>query len=315
MYLDDINNTTMDGNTTLDGNNTDSGNGTFPAFPNIPINYFGYNPNKEMELAVLILFCICTIGILIQNIWKKTGFMTALVVGGIMEMISFAAMIYVTHNMSSMDGYIIYLVCILVAPTVLAAGDYALAGHLMTRGRARVACFTPRVTKYLFLLCDIVAFFTQAVGAVIVGSAKTLDQIKSGANIVLGGLAISLTVFVVFGIFSFVLRKRILRNLEKDGEDTRWTRIFYVVFLNMLLLAIRGLYRVAEFQQKLATPPSNSLSSESFFYGFDAMLMVVLMLSWFIFHPFHFGMHNWEQRDSIPMTETPGKKFEVQSKN
>jgi len=300
----------MDNNSTINNSTLPPyGNGTFP---NIPINYFGYNPNKAAEVVVLILFIIFTVVMLVQNIWKKTGFMTALVLGGLLEIIAFGAMVYTTYHLDSMDGYIIYLVCVLVAPTVLAAADYAIAGHLMVRGKARVACFTPRVTKYLFLCCDIAAFFTQAVGAIIVGSAKTIADIKSGANIVLLGLAISLMVFVVFGIFSIVLRKRILRNLNRDHEDTKWTRIFWVVYFNMFVLAIRAFYRVDEFQQKLATPPNNSLSTEAYFYGFDTALMLLLMASWVIFHPYRFGMHNW--KETLP-AYSDAVKLEVQSKN
>jgi len=298
------------GNITGNGTDNGTGNGTYPSLP--PPNYFGYNPNKEMEIAVFILFAVCTLAVLVQNIWKRTWFMMPLVLGGIIELAAFGAMIYTTHNMDSLDGYIVFLVSVLVAPTVLAAADYSLAGHVMLRGEARVACFTPKVTKYLFLITDIAAFFTQAVGAVIVGSAKTYQEIKNGANIVLVGLAISLCVFVVFLVFSIILRKRVLRNLAKQGEDTRWTRIFWVIYLNMFFLALRALYRVAEFHQKLATPPSNSLSTEGYFYGLDTMLMVVLMLSWTVFHPFRFGMADWQKKDAgIPLTTTDPHKVNI----
>jgi len=294
----------MDFNTTLSNTTDTGGNGTIP-FTLPPMNYFGYDPNKSLEFAVVILFAVATIIIFIENAWKKTWFMSALFVGGLMEVIAFAAMIYTTNNMTSLDGYIVYLVCVLVAPTVLAAGCYALAGHVMIRGEARVACFTPGVTKYCFLICDIVAFFTQGIGGTVVGSAKTLAQIKLGANIVLAGLAISLSVFIVFLCFSIVLHRRILRNLHNKGctdDEMKWTRIFWVIYLNMVVLAIRGFYRVAEFQQKLATPPSNTLSTQAYFYGFDSFLMLILMISWCIFHPSRFGMHKKHEDLSIPMS-------------
>jgi len=300
----DIFNTTT-GNTTFPGNTTD-GNTTHP-IPHITyqINYFGYTPNTGIEYVAVALFGICTFAILFQNFWKRTWYMMALGLGGIMEVVAFAAMIYTTQNMT-LNGYIIYLVCVLVAPTVLAASDYALAGHVMLRGEARVACFTPAVTKYLFLTCDIIAFFTQGVGGVVVGSAKTIADIQRGANIVLIGLGISLGVFVVFLFFSMVLHRRIIRNLNNSGltkEETKWTRIFWVIYWNMLLLAIRALYRVAEFHEKLATPPNNDLSGEAYFYGFDTLLMILLMLSWTIFHPYRFGMDTWKKNSEITLDD------------
>jgi len=259
-------NTTL-GNSTYDGYTNYTGNGTYPHI-SYTINYFGYTPTKGLEYAAVALFAIGTFSILFLNIWKKAWYMMALFVGGLMEVVGFGAMIYTTGNMN-LDGFIVYLVCVLVAPTVLAAADYALAGHVMTRGKARVACFTPAVTKYLFLICDIIAFFTQGVGGVVVGAAKTVDDIKRGANIVLIGLAISLGVFVVFLLFATVLHRRIIKNLEKSGctkEESSWTRIFWVIYFNMLCLAIRALYRVAEFNQKLSGSVSGTnLSGQNFF--------------------------------------------------
>jgi len=285
------------GNTTYPGNTTE---------PTVPFNIFGYTPNKSLELAVVVFFILLTLVILVQNLWKRTWFMMALVIGGLIEVLGFGGMIYTTNNMSSVNGYIIYLVSVLIAPTVLAAADYALAGHIMLRGEAKVCCFTPKVTKYLFLICDIIAFFTQGVGGVIVGDAKTLDAIRTGANIVLYGQCISLIVFVSFLLFAIVLHRRIIRNLHDAGyskDQRKWTRIFWVVYWNMLLLAIRAFYRVAEFNDKLSTPPDNTLSGQGYFYGLDTFLMILLMLSWAIFHPFRFGMHTWRQNEAIPMDD------------
>jgi RTA1 like protein len=46
--------------------------------------------------------------------------------GGFLEVIGFAARIWETSNNQNEAGYIIYLVPVLVAPTILAAADYSL---------------------------------------------------------------------------------------------------------------------------------------------------------------------------------------------
>jgi len=233
--------------------------------------------------------------------------------GGFIEVIAYVSSTYTTENMV-LGGYIVYLVCSLVAPTVLAAADYALAGHIMVRGEARVACFTPTVTKVVFLIFDIIAFMTQGVGGVIVGDAKTLDDIRKGANIVLIGQAISLVVFVTFLAFATVLHRRIIRNVHNSGfseEERKWTRIFWVIYFNMLVLIIRAFYRIAQFHAKLATPPDSTLSGEAYVYALDTFLMIVLMISWAVFHPWRFGMHAWREGNSIPMTVADTKKVNI----
>jgi len=297
--------------TGIDTSNSTTGNTTTPFtynFTPTPELYFGYSPNKTLEIVVLALFTAFTLGVLVQSIWKKTWFMIPLVLGGILEMAGFGGMIYAT-NTFSINAYIINLLGVLVAPTVLAAADYGLAGHIMQRGKVRVACFTPKVTKYSFLGIDIIAFFTQAIGAVIVGNAKTIEDIQKGAYIILLGLAISLFVFTVFLIFSIVLRKRILAKARKNGADT--TRILWVVYMNMLFLVIRAFYRIVEFKEKLSTPPQNDLGGEGYYYGLDIMLMVLLMLSWVIFHPYRFGMHNWRKEETLDSELTEPKKIDI----
>jgi RTA1 like protein len=49
----------------------------------------------------------------------------------------------------------------------------------------RVCVFTPKKTKWLFLICDIAAFFIQAMGGSIAASAKNVSSQRTGALIFL----------------------------------------------------------------------------------------------------------------------------------
>jgi len=274
-------------------------NNTIPTLA--PFNYFGFTPNKGVEFAVLALYVVISITLIVMNVKRKTMFMMPLVYGGFIEIIAFAARIYTTYHTGSKVGYIVYLVPVIVAPTVLAAADYSLAGPVMTKGRVRVCCCTPTVSKYSFLVCDIAAFIIQAFGASLVGTATSEKTIKNGSNIILGGLAISLSVFVIFMFYSMTLHRRILAKERKNGKDDEhpnWTRIFWVIYFNMLMLTIRSCYRVAEFESH---DPHGPLSvNEGYFYGLDTFLMVLLMLSWVIFHPSFFGVKAQKDQDNLP---------------
>jgi RTA1 like protein len=106
--------------------------------------YFGFQPIKGLEIAALIIYCILTVLALTMNIRKKSWFMNPIVAvsppipiaqislsnssnqGGVLEIIGFAARIWETSNNQSEAGYIVYLVPVIVAPTVLAAANYSL---------------------------------------------------------------------------------------------------------------------------------------------------------------------------------------------
>jgi len=264
-----------------------TGNGTIP---DLNFNYFGYNPNKGLEYAVFVFFCVLTITICVMNIVKRTWYMMPIVYGGFIEIFGFGARIYETFNVHNEAGFICYLVAVLIAPTVLAAADYSLAGPIMSKGDVKVWCCTPRIAKYTFLICDIAAFFIQGIGGSIAGTGKSQSQVNLGSNIVLFGLSISLSVFVIFGFYSIILHRRILGKAHKRGQtkdDLKWTKIFWVIYANMILLTIRALYRVDEFKDK---NPHSNLSSEGYFYGLDIFLMLILMLTWVFFHPSKFGI-------------------------
>jgi len=252
-----------------------------------PGGYFGFVPNKPAEYIILVVFFILFIAITALNIRHKTLFMMALTFGALLEVVAFIFRIYTTYHDLSEFGYLIYLISVLVAPTVLAAGDYSLASLVMTKGKVRICCFTPKVTKWVFLMFDLFAFVLQGLGGAVAGSAKSKSQVQTGANIILGGLAVSLLVFIIFLLLSITLHISSWKHARKQ-EDNGWTRIFWVIYLNMICLTIRAFYRVAEFQG--GTNDSVLSTDEAYFYILDTLMMIIVLLSWVIFHPNRFGI-------------------------
>jgi len=250
--------------------------------------YFGFYPIKGLEYAALIIFIILLLTITIQNIKHRTWFMMALSVGGLLEVVAFIFRIYTTYHPMSEAGYIIYLVSVLVAPTVLAAADYSLASLVMNRGKLSFCCFTPKVTKWVFLICDLFAFVLQGLGGAVAGSAKKLSQVHTGTHIILIGLAVSLAVFVIFLFLSMALHLAIKKRTGKTLDDHSWMRIFYVIYANMTFLTIRAFYRVAEFHS--GSNRTSLSTNEAYFYVLDTLMMILVMLSWVVFHPSRFGV-------------------------
>jgi len=250
--------------------------------------YFGFYPIKGLEYAALALFIILFFMITILNIKHKTWFMMALSVGALLEILGFVFRIYNTFHPMSEAGYIIYLVSVLVAPTVLAAADYSLASLVMNRGKISFCCFTPKVVKWIFLICDLFAFVLQGLGGAVAGSAKSLSQIHTGTRIILVGLAISLAVFVIFLFIALGLHLAIKKRTGKMIDDHSWMRIFYVVYANMIFLTIRAFYRVVEFHS--GSTRTSLSTNEAYFYVLDVLMMMSVIGSWVFFHPSRFGV-------------------------
>jgi len=271
-----------------------------------PDGYFGFKPNKGAEYFVVVVYFVLTVFIFIRNCKHRTWFMMPIALGGAFETFAFAWRIYETYHNDSEMGYILYLVPVLVAPTILAAADYNLASVVMYRANVRIPFFTPKVTKVIFLVCDIAAFFIQGIGGSIAGTSKSESQAKFGSNVVLVGLGISLAVFLIFLLLSFALQIKIRAQPGFHDTDTSWMRIFYVVYVNMLCLSIRAFYRVAEFHG--GNTRSKLSIDEVYFYTLDAMLMIILMASWCIFHPYYFGLAKSE--DFMPQQPVPATRGE-----
>ena len=120
----------------------------------------------------------------------------------------------------------------------------------------------------------------------------------SGSKIILGGLCISLCVFVFFLFLTFYVHTRLLKNQGQKKE--RWTIIFYLLYFDMILFIIRSAYRVAEFGN---LEFHNSIATnETLFYTLDALEMAVLNLFWIPFHPGFWDMLDTEN-DDVEMTE------------
>ena len=105
----------------------------------------------------------------------------------------------------------------------------------------------------------------------------------------LGGLCLSLTVFVFFLFVTFYVHMKLLRQKKEQG---RWTVIFYLLYFDMILFIIRSSYRVAEFANLQF---HNSISTnETLFYTLDALEMAILNVLWIPFHPGFWDMLDTE---------------------
>jgi hypothetical protein len=114
--------------------------------------------------------------------------------------------------------------------------------------------------------------------------AKSASKLKLGENVIIVGLFVQMIFFGFFVVVSIVFHKRMDRNPTTSamGTSVDWQRYMCTLYFASALIIIRCLYRVIEYIQG----STGFLQSHEYFaYIFDTSLMIVVMLTFLIFHP------------------------------
>ena len=115
-------------------------------------------------------------------------------------------------------------------------------------------------------------------------TAKSLDDTKTGENIILGGLGIQILFFGSFIIATLVFHRRILARPTATslGLTTPWKKLIWVLYITSTLILIRSIFRIIEY---VMGSEGELLQKEVYLYIFDAlpMFLTVVALNWF--HP------------------------------
>jgi hypothetical protein len=174
-------------------------------------------------------------------------------------------------------------ILILVAPALYAASIYMVLGRLIISLGAEHLSFIP--VKWMtkaFVIGDIVSFSLQAGGGGI-QSAGSLELYEIGEKVIIVGLFVQIAVFGFFIITSLVCHSRLAgtTNLATNQGIIPWRRHLYVLYATSTIILVRSVFRVIEYVQGNG---GYLISHEIFLYIFDALLMAVVMLIFFIWY-------------------------------
>lgn len=174
--------------------------------------------------------------------------------------------------------YIIQSIFLLLAPVLFAASLYMTLGRLIRSVEAdRYSIIPPRWLTKVFVTGDVLSFFIQGAGAGIMVQGKG-DSMKTGQNVVVGGLILQVLMFAFFIVTGLHFNLR----FRKRGPTESWTHVSWQGTLNMLYITssfvmVRNIFRVVEY---VGGSDGYLLSTEWPLYVFDGALMLFTM-SWF----------------------------------
>jgi len=205
------------------------------------------------------------------------------------ELVGYVGRAVSIKNLDSKGPFIVQIICLLVAPAVMAAACYMAFGRTLLwvvpkpfQSFRHLWMPARRITP-LFVTFDDLSFFVQCVGGAIIASADTLSKENKGKNIVLVELGIQLATFGFFVIASIRLTVLLRTKLKNEAlpRDMNWPVLLGVINASTTIL-IRSIYRFVEY----AIGVHNYLSDhEAFFYCLDALLIFAVVVGFIVVHP------------------------------
>lgn len=106
----------------------------------------------------------------------------------------------------------------------------------------------------------------------------------AGEKIVIAGLALQVTTFVVFlaAAIDFHIRMSKTSKTSLDSEDIAWKKMIRILYTVSTLILFRCAFRLIEYSMGNA---AYLISHEWTLYVFDGMPMFVVLVLFFVFQP------------------------------
>ncbi|TAQ90541.1 hypothetical protein B7494_g1120 [Chlorociboria aeruginascens] len=215
-----------------------------------------------LYLAIFALFlCTQLIQVYFYRTWSYTFAMFA---GLLLEVLGYYGRIEMHNNIFESNPFLLYLICLTIAPVFFTAALYLTLSRVITHYGAHNSRVSPKIYTLSFMASDFIALLLQAAGGAIADTASATSGKNTGVNIMIAGLAFQVISIVVF----IALCAEFFWNVSKEQKNSRnWAsrmkegkkgfRVFIAAMaLATLFILVRSTFRVAElvhgFNGKLA---------------------------------------------------------------
>ncbi|KAH6689925.1 RTA1 like protein-domain-containing protein [Leptodontidium sp. MPI-SDFR-AT-0119] len=251
-------------------------------------NYFDYEPSLPAAIVFAVLYTIPCIVTVYQYFALKCWFWIFMVIAALMEAIGYIARIISVRMPTEMVPYSIQFLCVFLAPAVIAASCYMAMGQVVLHVTPlRLRTFktlwvTPRWMTPIFVGYDVLAF-VQILGGVQVTSDNP-QTVLNAFKIMKVGLAIQLLCFGLFLVIAIRFHF-VSRSFRQNWPDSKWTKFLWAVNVSAILIFIRSIYCMIEFNQG---EHGHLITHEWCFYVFEATVMLPCIVLFNIFHPAHY---------------------------
>lgn len=189
---------------------------------------YGYYPNLGGNIFFTAFFGVLGVSQVGWGLYFRTWtFMVALGIGALMEMAGYVGRALMHYNPWNQGAFKLQIVCLVLAPTFVAAGVYLTLKHIVLALGPEHSRLKPRLFTWIFISCDVGSLILQAAGGGVAAAAGNTDQflLKAGDNIIISGIAFQVATMAVCGLFGLDFFVRVARRGngsagEKDLEVT-----------------------------------------------------------------------------------------------
>lgn len=192
-----------------------------PACP-IEATTYGYRPDLGPNIALLTVFAIVALVQLgFAFFYRLWAFSLVISAACVLEAVGYGGRIIMNNNPWSQTGFRIQIICLILAPSLLAAAVYLTLKHLVTYFGPEHSRLKPKLYTWIFIGCDILSIFLQAAGGGVAASAGKGDKenaktADAGNSIMLAGIAFQVATMIVCGL----LAGEFFYKLHRSGRSS-----------------------------------------------------------------------------------------------
>ncbi|PKI84888.1 hypothetical protein MVES_001049 [Malassezia vespertilionis] len=244
---------------------------------------YGYLPKVAPAIVMIVLFAISSIWQGLQLFYYKQWWLVIQPIGTLAEMVGYILDVQHGDAEKTRDPYVAMECFLIITPCLFAAVHFTSIGRITTLFPRRFTLLKPILVMPVFVCIDVASLIVQAVGAAKAGTADSFDEdeIRSGSNIVLAGIAVQLFGYLLFNFifltFGYKLMKHGAHLLQND------TKAFMIaVFFSSLAIILRSIYRIIE----MAFGWDGVINQTEWpLYAFDAAFVVIAVYFMNVWYP------------------------------
>ncbi|KAK0460255.1 RTA1 like protein-domain-containing protein [Desarmillaria tabescens] len=266
----------------------------------LPISLYGYVPEQTDCIVFLVLFSVSTALHFVQAIaFRQLWVFPTIFLCGVAEIIGWSCRLWSYNNVFLIRPFEVQYFCLMIAPVFLFAANIVIFVRIVQRLGPWYSPLKPRYYLIIFAFFAVVAAIVMTVGlGVALGAVPglDLDQVNTGVNVVLAGVAIHLFALVLYLTLSgfFFIRHSLDLPSSEAVESSQgtiiprspWDKQVLVLSLalmfDMTCILVRTIYRTLELSYGIF---GRYMVTERFVVAMDAAMMVAAMVLWNLVHP------------------------------
>ncbi|KAF5645546.1 RTM1 [Fusarium sp. NRRL 52700] len=272
-----------------------------------------YDPSFLLAVVGAVVYGIIFLAVAYLTLIKyRAWYFIVVVIGSAIEVAAYGLRIHSVQNQSQITPFVLTLTYTVLAPVLIAAGNYLLISRLILKvlppSRHRILRIPGRRLTPIFVFCDVIAFLVQGSGSGIASSDNWQGEMERiGVKVLIVGLAFQLA---AFSLFLCVFRRFHVLALRMAVEyaPRGWQKVVLAVYISSILIMVRCIFRVVEFAVGKNT---YAFGHEWLFWAFESLPMAVAIGIFCFYHPSRYLERNGARstpartEDTIELAQGP----------